>query len=223
MTYQTLIQDIQSYLERGTEEDTIVFNQIPRLINMAERRLGRELKILGAQMSVTAVMTPGVPIIQKPTGWREDISIFIGTTAVKDDNTGVISYTAGTSRMPIFPRVYEYLRSFWPNEASRDTPKFYANMGMKHWIFAPTPDDAYPLEITYFATPEFLGEDNQTNWITDNYPQLLLYGTLMEASPFLKDDSRVQVWQTMYSQAMQDIITDNKSNIKDRSIERDTP
>ena len=49
MTFATLKQDVQRYLERGATlaSDPVVFEQIPRLINLAERRIARELKIQG--------------------------------------------------------------------------------------------------------------------------------------------------------------------------------
>ena len=49
MTFTTLKQDVQRYLERGNTlaSDPIVFEQIPRLINLAERRIARELKVEG--------------------------------------------------------------------------------------------------------------------------------------------------------------------------------
>ena len=49
MTYDSLLVDIRRYLERGFTQasDQIVFDQLPRLITLAERRIARELKIEG--------------------------------------------------------------------------------------------------------------------------------------------------------------------------------
>ena len=61
MTFTTLKQDVQRYLERGVTlaSDPIVFEQIPRLINLAERRIARELKIQGFINVVTTALAPG--------------------------------------------------------------------------------------------------------------------------------------------------------------------
>ena len=44
MTYDSLLDDVRRYLERGfTEEsDKIVYEQLPRLITLGERRIARE-------------------------------------------------------------------------------------------------------------------------------------------------------------------------------------
>jgi hypothetical protein len=209
MTYDSLIEDIQNYIERGTSEDTIVYNQLPRLINLAERRLGRELKTLTFQTTVTTTLTSGVAVLQKPTNWKATVSI------------NVAQSVGSNTRIPVFSRSYEYLRVYWPNDASTSIPEIYADYGPEHWIFAPTPNANLPIEISFYASPEFLSEENQTNLITEQYPQLLLYGTLMETAPFLKDDQRLQVWTTMYGQAMQDIVNDNLVTMKDRSTTRE--
>ena len=49
MTYSSLLEDVRRYLERGftAESDQIVYEQLPRLITLGERRISRELKIQG--------------------------------------------------------------------------------------------------------------------------------------------------------------------------------
>ena len=41
MTFETLKEDVRRYLERGASyaSDPVVYEQIPRLINLAERRI----------------------------------------------------------------------------------------------------------------------------------------------------------------------------------------
>ena len=61
MTFATLKEDVQRYLERGATlaSDPIVFEQIPRLINLAERRIARELKVQGFINVVTTTLNQG--------------------------------------------------------------------------------------------------------------------------------------------------------------------
>jgi hypothetical protein len=49
MTFNSLQDDVRSYLERGASASTdpLVFAQIPKLINFAERRISRDLKVQG--------------------------------------------------------------------------------------------------------------------------------------------------------------------------------
>ena len=210
MTFTTLQQDVQRYLERGNTlaSDPIVFEQIPRLINLAERRIARELKVEGFINVVTGTLSVGQSVYPKPDRWRDTVSINIGTGAT------------GDNRKILFSRVYEYLRSYWPNALETDTPLFYSDYDYSHWLLAPTPDAEYPFEILYYELPPLLDETVQTNWITEYAPQLLLYGTLVEATPFLKNDERIPVWQSMYDRAAAMLNGEDLAKILDRSATR---
>jgi len=210
MTFTTLKQDVQRYLERGNTlaSDPIVFEQIPRLINLAERRIARELKIEGFINVVTGTLSSGQSVYPKPDRWRDTVSMSIGTG------------TGNNTRKVLFARVYEYLRSYWPNALETDTPLFYSDYDYSHWLLAPTPDADYPFEILYYELPPLLDESVQTNWITEYAPQLLLYGTLVEATPFLKNDERIPVWQNMYDRAAAMLNGEDLAKILDRSAVR---
>ena len=74
LTFDSLQVDMRQYLERGTAVDPTVFDQLPRLINLAERQLANALKILGFVNNVTDTMTIGQSVIPKPNRWRDTIS-----------------------------------------------------------------------------------------------------------------------------------------------------
>jgi hypothetical protein len=40
------------------------------------------------------------------------------------------------------------------------------------------------------------------NWYITNAPQVLLYGSLIEAEPFLRNDERIQLWRSYYDEAV---------------------
>ena len=61
-----------------------------------------------------------------------------------------------------------------------------------------------------------MDSSNQTNWFTIYAPQALLYGSLLQAMPFLKNDDRVQLWQALYQQAMDVLVAEDKLRIADR-------
>lgn len=203
MTYTSLLEDVRRYLERGftAESDQIVYEQMPRLITLGERRISRELKIQGFIRAVQAPLQIGVATYRKPDRWRDTISMTV-------------------NGKPIFARAYEYCRSYWPNEAETAAPEFYADYDYNHWLITPTPIAASTLEILYYEQPRFLGDDFQTNWITEYAPDLLTYATLLEASPFLKKDERIQTWQTMYDRAAQALNGEDLKKIMDRSAQR---
>lgn len=210
MTFETLKQDVQRYLERGATlaSDPIVFEQIPRLINLAERRIARELKVQGFINVVTTTLVAGQSVYDKPDRWRDTVSINIGTG------------TNNTTRKTLFTRDYEYVRSYWPDESQTSEPIFYAEYDYSHWLIAPTPGQPYPVEILYYELPPLLDDSTQTNWLTEYAPQLLLYGTLLEATPFLKNDERIAVWQQMYDRSAAMLNGEDLAKILDRSAMR---
>jgi len=208
MTFTSLQSDIRNYLERGGATDPIVYEQIPRLITLAERRIARELKIQGFQRVVNTTMQSGVAVYPKPDRWRDTISINIGTGANNNTHT------------PVFARSYEYIRQYWPNETQTDQPEFYADYNYNFWIFGPTPDADYPMEVLYYELPPLLDEVTQTNWLSEYAPNLLLYGSLVEATPFVKDDQRVQLWQSYYDRSLAALNGEDLQKIVDRSVNR---
>ena len=213
MTFTTLQQDVRRYLERGSSyaSDPVVFEQIPRLINLAERRIARELKIQGFINVVTGTLQSGVAVYDKPDRWRDTVSINIGT--------GVNNNT----RKVLFARAYEYLLSYWPDRTDTAQPEYYSEYDYDHWLIAPTPDADYPFEVLYYELPPLLDDAVQTNWLTDYAPQLLLYGTLLEATPFLKNDERIPVWQNMYDRAAAMLNGEDLAKILDRaSVRKET-
>lgn len=203
MTYDSLLVDVRRYLERGftPESDAIVYEQLPRLVTLAERRIARELKIEGFIRPVQTPLQPGVAVYPKPDRWRDTVSM-------------------SADNVPLLARSYEYIRNFWPDEAATGTPKYYADYDYQHWILAPTPAAAQNLEVLVYQQPQLLGDDCQVNWITEYAPDLLLYATLLEATPFLKKDERIGTWQAMYDRAAQAISGEDLKRIMDRTAQR---
>ena len=83
-------------------------------------------------------------------------------------------------------------------------------------MVAPTPDIAYNFEVLYYERLQPLDSSNQTNWFTVYAPQALLYGTLLQAMPFLKNDERVQLWQALYQQSMDVLVAEDRLRVADR-------
>ncbi len=207
MTFDSLQEDLRTYLERGTSVDPTVFNQLPRLINLAERDLARELKIQGFINVVTSAMAIGTSVIQKPDRWRDTVSINFGVGAAQ-------------VRTPLFPRSYEYCRLYWPDEDLTDQPKFYADYDYFNYLVVPTPDFAYPFELLYYQLPALLDSTNQTNWSSDFAPNALLHGSLLQASGFLKNDNRIPLWQTTYDRDLSLLNGEDIQKILDRAATR---
>lgn len=219
VNYTSLFNDITVYLERGGSAvtDATVNAQIPRLINAAERKLAGDLKLLG-QIEVLTTNPNGLqvsnPIIAKPDRWRKTISLFYGTGTLLN------------SRRQLLERSYEYCVTYWPDRSLISTtnpPAFYCDVDYQHWFISPTPDQNYPLEVLAYFQPPLLDSTNQTNFFTDYCGNALLYASLVEASPFLKDDPRLQTWMGMLQQEMQALSGQDLQRIMDRAADRKAP
>jgi len=198
MTYDSLTENIQSYLERT---DAATLDKIPLFIMLAEQVIASEIKFLGNLTVNTSSMVQGSFVIDKPVRWHKTISM---------------NLIVSNQRQPVLLRKYEYLRQYWPNQTQQSTPLYYADYDYTHWMVAPTPDAAYTFEVLYYERAQPLDSTNQTNWFTVYAPQALLYGSLLQAMPFLKNDERIPMWQAQYSAIMQTLKAEDVSRIADR-------
>ena len=205
MTYNSLVSDISSYLERT---DTATLEKIPTFIMLAEQIIASEIQFLGNLNVVTSTMTPNEPIIVKPVRWYKTVSV---------------NLTSNNERQPVYLRKYEYLRNYWPNESLTSTPLFYCDYDYTHWLVAPTPDVAYNYEVLYYERVQPLDETNQTNWFTQYAPQAMLYGSLLQAMPFLKNDERLPLWAAQYDKVIAMLKVSDVARIGDRqTVARDS-
>lgn len=210
MTYDSLVQDIKDYLERGDTADETVLRQIPRIINNSERLLGDKLKITGYLSSLVSAMQTGVSVIPKPTGWRSTASLNFGTGT--DNNI----------RNILRERSYEYIRSVYPDDTSYGVPTFYCDYNLNNWLVQPTPDQDYPFEAMVYLLPALLDTANQENYLTKFAPFLLLYTCLSGMEPFLRNDSRLPVWKALADENFDAIDTEDLKRMVDRAQVRTT-
>ena len=197
MTYDSLTSTILQYLER---KDAAVVEAIPVFISLAEFEIAQEIKTLGQLQVVEANMTAANPVLQKPARWRKTVSLNV---------------SVGGKRQPVYLRKYEYLKNYWPDDTQTDVPAYYADTDWEHWYLAPTPDQAYSFEVLYYERIAPLSSTNQTNWLTQNAPNAMLFGTLLQAMPFLKNDQRT-IFQQKYTEALQSLKTEDVARVGDR-------
>lgn len=198
MTYDSLVDDISTYLERT---DAATLAKIPTFIMLAEQVIASQIKFLGNLTVQTSAMVASQNIVDKPARWHKTVSMNV---------------TVAGQRYPVLLRKYEYLREYWPDPAETSVPKFYCDYDYTHWLVAPTPASAYNFEVIYYERIQPLDSSNQTNWFTIYAPQALLYGTLLQAMPFLKNDERTPLWQAQYDQIMQTLMAEDKLRMADR-------
>ena len=197
LTYNSLITTVEQYLERN---DPATVNQIPTFITLCEFEIAQQIKTLGQMQVVESTMLTGNPVIQKPARWRKTISFNV---------------VVDGARQPVYLRKYEYIKSYAPDASNTGLPLYYGDYDYEHWIVGPTPDQDYNFEVLFYVRIAPLSSENQTNWLTQYAPNAMLFGTLLQAMPFLKNDQR-QIFQQKYDQAMAMLKTEDITRVGDR-------
>ena len=83
-----------------------------------------------------------------------------------------------------------------------DVPHYYALTGGQLEVY-PTPNDTYSVDFAYIKLPSALSDSNPTNWILEYYPDIYLYGALLQSAPYLRDDERVSLWGGIFNAAIE--------------------
>jgi hypothetical protein len=202
MTYDSLSTDLPSYLERT---DTAFAEKVPDFIMLAENRIAADLKQQGFVSVVKGNLVQGVggASMAKPAFWRETISF-----TYKDPVYGW---------QPMRLRSLEYVKNYWPIQASVNPPRFYADYNAQNFYVAPSPDQGYPFELSYYARLQPLDSTNQTNWLTLNAPQALLAACIVEAYLWAKNTSKAAEWDAIYENRKGALIQENQERLSDRT------
>jgi hypothetical protein len=217
MNYTTLVNQIIVYANRGNS--TGFQEAIPYFIENAQQKIWKELNTTGFQKAIDGNFQENVAYIQKPADWQETISLTYGS-----------STTLFTDSVIMFPRSYEFCINYWPNANTSDAdnpPLFYAdkiepNIQPYNRIFiSPTPYQNYTYRLIYNGRPNLITDTNQTNILTDYYPDLLFYAAFLEALIYLKDDQRMPVYTKLYQEALTAANNLTKDRYIDRSVKRD--
>jgi hypothetical protein len=142
--------------------------------------------------------------------WMENAGlsvVFTTTAAVPTDFLSLrIAYLNGQQQKPLVNSSLEQLYLQYPRASGSGIPKWIARDGA-NFVFGPVPNGSFTLNGTYYAKPTLLrsfASDAAAHYLIVNAPDLLLYGALCEAAPFLKDDARLGTWQEKYAESLQD-------------------
>lgn len=97
-------------------------------------------------------------------------------------------------------------------ENTGTTPRVYCISAMKLYIWPlPTVDDV--IDIDYYVKVPALSSSTPSNVFSENHPDALLYAALLEATPFLTEDERLETWAVFYTGIRDSInVTADRAN-----------
>lgn len=186
-SYSELRSSIADWLNRG--DLTAV---IPDFISLAEAQMERRL--------------PTQKMVK-----RANATIDTPFSAIPADLLSVKSLVL-TSTAPVQPLVFlteDELDAKKYTYRSTGKPLYFALVGNQIEVL-PAPDTGYTAEITYVATLPKLSDSNTSNWVLARHPDVYLYGSLLQAAPYLRDDERVGLWSSQYQAAIEDMLVQNE-------------
>ena len=182
-SYSTLLTEVASWLARGD-----LTSAIPGFVQNFEERFYRNPKNYGQWMQSALSVS------------------FSSTATVPNDLLALrVAYLDGESNKPLQQSSLEQVLQSYPRSGS-GKPKWIARDG-SNFIFGPVPDGTYTLNGTYYAKPTLLrsfASDAAAHYLIVNAPDLLLYGSLLEAQPYLMNDKRLPVFAELYRKAEAD-------------------
>jgi len=183
-TYAELKTSIGDWLNRSD-----LTSVIPDFISLAEAQIERTLR--ARQMIVRANASFDAQYGAVP-------SDFLETKSLKLTSTNPQTPLEFLSIDALDQKAAEYTAS--------GKPRFFGVVGGQLRI-VPTPDSTYTTELTYYAKLSKLSTSNTSNWLLASSPDIYLYGSLLQAAPYLQDDARIQTWATLYERALNDLQT----------------
>ena len=197
-TFAGLKATIADYLNR--DDLTAV---IPSFITIAEAKFNRKLRT--RQMVKRANGQIETAFFAYPSDWLQAKEFQLNTNPIV--------------RLQFVTEAYgDELKS--NRYVSTGQPAYYTITGTQ-LEFIPAPDATYSAELTYYAKIPALSDSNTSNWLLAYAPDLYLYGALLEAAPYLKDDERLAVWSQMYINSLGDIeVADQRASVSSTPLVR---
>ncbi len=185
-TYTELKVSVADWLNR-----TDLTSQIADFITLAEKNIYRVLRVRDMESALSVVMASGVAAMP---------SDFLKLK---------VAYIDGSPINTLVVKSLHNLYEEYPTRSVHGKPDFIAN-NVNNFEFAPFPDTNYTLKGTYYARPDALSASNETNFLITNYPDLILYGSLIEAIGLTGDTDRLQEWAAKYENALNSIKREEK-------------
>jgi hypothetical protein len=184
-TYAELQTATANWLDR-----TDLTARIPEFIELAEANFNR--------------------VIRQPDMVDKDDSFSISSryTTLPTDTLEIIRIVVDLT--PVI--VLEYLTPEEISERRRvmtatGRPYYFTTIGgsTNQLEVLPSPDSTYTASIVYYTRIAALSDSATSNWLLAAHPDIYLFGTLVEAEPYLKNDERMPMWTTRLDKALNDL------------------
>ena len=198
--------DLRTQIRNYTEVDSTVLSDsiIENMVLNAEYRISRDIPIDAYKAITQGNLVTNQDFVNLPAG-----ALFVR-------GVQVYTSTSVTTGANVFleKKDMSYLEEYVVANTDTGTPKYYAMKGggtgntsstSGAILLAPVPNSTYEYQIHYNVMPTKLeATDNETSYISLNFPNGLLYCCLSEAYAFLKGPmDMLQLYEGKYKEAVQ--------------------
>ena len=182
-TYSELQASIADWLNR-----TDLTTAIVDFITLAEAQFNRTIRVSQMEQRATTNTVAGDGYLSLPEDYLMMRNIQLNSNPVRS-----LDYLTP-----------EEIDKFYDSSES-SKPAAYTIVGNEFQL-APTPDATYEVEISYYQKIAALSDTNTSNWLLESYPDMYLYGALIQAEPYLKNDQRIVLWKSALQLAQDELI-----------------
>ena len=209
MTFDSLVSQIRATLGNN---DPVLTAYIPTLIQQAQDSICSKSTSFEMVESATLRVNPKYPPIEdKPPRWKRPLSCHL---VYKEFMAIQLEW-----------RSLDFMKAYDPkiNLGFRDVkPLFWGDFDNESICFYPASPSVEIFNVQYYALPTPLGSalGSQTNILTEKVPNALLYGSLLQAANFIKEDERLPKWQAAFEDALGDVSRKDTLNKQDRYSNR---
>jgi len=186
-TYAELKTAIQDYTENT--ESTFVTN-LPTFIKNTEQRIFKLVDLELFRKNATSALSQNDPYLSVPSDYLASFSM---------------SITNSSSKEFLLQKDVNFIQEYNPNASTTGVPKYYAFFDIDNFIVSPTPNANFAVELHYYYRPTSLtaGADSGTTWLSENAPNAMLYGSLVEAYTYMKgEQDMLTMYEKQFTEAM---------------------
>jgi hypothetical protein len=187
-TYSGLKTAIQDYLDNS---ETTFTNNLDNFIQTAEERILKAVQLPVFRKNVTGSVTASDTYLAAPDDFLAPYSLAV------IDSSNNYSY--------LLLKHVSWIRDYTPAVATTGEPLYYAIFDNDSFILAPTPNSNYSVELHYYYRPNSLttvSSSSQT-WLSENAPNAMLYGSLVEGAVFMKSDPQtIALYDSKFQEAL---------------------
>lgn len=195
MNYSELLDNVRNYTE--VDSNVLSNSVINVFLTNIENKIDRGIDTDAQRRYATTTLTEDNPFV--------DLANMPGTFRLTR-GVQIITNNTTNAREWLEQRDTTYIDEYTGNRTTTGQPKFWANWDNNTLILAPTPDAQYTISVWYNEQPERLGNGSgsttTTTFVSNNAPEVLLYGVLAESFSYLKNPQDMQLYEQKFQSAL---------------------